>query len=53
MTITLQDRTEIHGEYKHGVPDGKWWSKPPDGLKKKWEMKDGVPEELDPVLKQL
>ncbi len=52
-TLTLKDGIVVKGENKNGVPDGKWSYTTPGGTKKEWEMKDGVPEEVSPALKEM
>jgi hypothetical protein len=40
----------VKGEYRYGVPNGRWSREAADGTKTEWQIKDGILKEIDQAL---
>jgi hypothetical protein len=49
--MKLKDGAVVKGEFRYGVVDGKWSREEANGIKKEWQIKDGIPKEIDQFLK--
>ncbi len=51
--IALKDGTVINGEFKQGLPDGKWTHTAPDGKKEEMDMKDDSMKDLTEMMQAM
>jgi hypothetical protein len=47
----LKGGAVVKGEFKYGIVDGIWSREEANGTKKEWQIKDGIPKEIDQYLK--
>jgi hypothetical protein len=51
--MRLTDGGLLRGEFHYGVADGHWSLMGTKGERYEWQLKDGIPKELQPLLRGL
>jgi hypothetical protein len=53
FTLRLSDGGLLRSQFRYGNAEGVWSLVGQNGQRKEWQLKDGVPKELEPLLKGL